>query len=246
MAPIGVISPHLDDAVLSCGRLLWAHPGSVVVTVFDGGPAAINPITWWDAESGFGAGDDVIAARHAEDAAALAVLGASGVYLGFWDAQYRDGAYGYAGGHGAALEAQVADALDAVVTDAGTATTMWLMPLGLVHPDHQAAHGAARAVARRQPALGWAVYEELPYYDEFPDSVLPARAGLEAEGFALALPDDDVAGAGAGAAGSADGAGAKAGAIGCYPTQCRALGAEKVGAATRCAERYRTLIIPAS
>ena len=31
-----VLSPHLDDAVLGCGRLMAAHPGATVVTVYAG------------------------------------------------------------------------------------------------------------------------------------------------------------------------------------------------------------------
>ena len=33
-----VVSPHLDDAVLGCGRFLAVHPGATVVTVFAGNP----------------------------------------------------------------------------------------------------------------------------------------------------------------------------------------------------------------
>jgi LmbE family N-acetylglucosaminyl deacetylase len=36
--PIVVLSPHLDDAVLSCGVLLAANGGARVVTVFAGMP----------------------------------------------------------------------------------------------------------------------------------------------------------------------------------------------------------------
>ena len=38
-----VLSPHLDDAVLGCGRLLSAHPGATVVTVYAGAPEATPP-----------------------------------------------------------------------------------------------------------------------------------------------------------------------------------------------------------
>ena len=38
-----VISPHLDDAVFACGRLIASHPSCVVVTVFAGLPA--NTVT---------------------------------------------------------------------------------------------------------------------------------------------------------------------------------------------------------
>jgi hypothetical protein len=64
-----VLSPHCDDAVLACGEMLEAHPGSVVATVFAGCPPAGAPLTEWDRAAGFQAGDDVMNARRAEDLA---------------------------------------------------------------------------------------------------------------------------------------------------------------------------------
>lgn len=79
-----IVSPHLDDAVLGCGRLMAAHPGATVVTVYAGGPPVYpDPMTHWDTLAGFVAGDDVLAARREEDAAALTVLGATPSWLDF-------------------------------------------------------------------------------------------------------------------------------------------------------------------
>ena len=67
-----IVSPHLDDAVLGCGRLMAAHPGATVVTLYAGAPAAYpDPMTHWDTLAGFVPGDDVLAPRREEDAAAL-------------------------------------------------------------------------------------------------------------------------------------------------------------------------------
>ncbi len=88
---IVVVSPHLDDAVLGCGQLLAAHPGGVVVTITARTPDAYpDPVGDWDALGGFGPGDDVMAARRAEDVAALAVLGATPVWLDHDQYVYRD------------------------------------------------------------------------------------------------------------------------------------------------------------
>src|SRR5262245_53606305 len=77
-----IVSPHLDDAVLSCGRFLGAHPGTHVVTVFAGNPPAYpEPLRLWDLQSGFAPGDDVMEVRRQEDKAALAILDASPVHL---------------------------------------------------------------------------------------------------------------------------------------------------------------------
>ena len=82
MPTFGVISPHLDDAALSCSLLLLEHPGSVVVTVFAGGPPHVDPLSGWDVACNvFRPGDDVIARRRAEDAEACELLKASPVHL---------------------------------------------------------------------------------------------------------------------------------------------------------------------
>src|SRR5436305_15085471 len=79
-----VVSPHLDDAVLSCARFMAAHPGCTVVTVFAGTPPAYpEPMRLWDEQSGFAPGDDVMDARRHEDCAALAVLDATPHHLDF-------------------------------------------------------------------------------------------------------------------------------------------------------------------
>src|SRR5689334_10074107 len=86
--PVVVISPHLDDAVFGCGQLLALHPGSVVSTALAGRPPSYATVTGWDAAAGFRPGDDVIAARRAEDRAALQILDARPVWLDFTDDQY--------------------------------------------------------------------------------------------------------------------------------------------------------------
>lgn len=92
-SPVVVLSPHLDDGVLSCGALLayLAHQCDVtVVTVF----TEAAPPPWslpvrrrlravgMDAETWF-------AHRRAEDTAVLAEIGAAVVHLGLREAPYR-------------------------------------------------------------------------------------------------------------------------------------------------------------
>src|SRR5262245_15703201 len=89
LARIAVVSPHFDDAVLGCGRLLSARPGSTVITVLGGPPAAYpSELTQWDADCGYAPGDDIAARRRDEDLAALAALDATSVWLDFPDHQY--------------------------------------------------------------------------------------------------------------------------------------------------------------
>jgi LmbE family N-acetylglucosaminyl deacetylase len=84
-----ILSPHLDDAVLSCWHVL-AGPGDVsVVNVFDGSPPPGTPMPWWDTVTGAADPRSRMRERREEDRAARAELGRPAVGLGLLDAQYR-------------------------------------------------------------------------------------------------------------------------------------------------------------
>jgi LmbE family N-acetylglucosaminyl deacetylase len=152
---IVVVSPHLDDAVLGCGRLLAAHPGATVITLYAGAPATYpDPPTPWDTVAGFGPGDDVLAARKEEDRAALAELGATPVWLDFVEHQYLDRP-DWVGPE------QTVDTLEAAVR--AVEPTAVFVPFGLANPDHTATHDAARLVRDRIPELPWYCYEDMGY-----------------------------------------------------------------------------------
>ncbi|WP_088316460.1 PIG-L family deacetylase [Kineosporia sp. R_H_3] len=179
--PLLVVGAHLDDAVLSCGRLLAAAPGSVVCTVFAGRPGPDAPArpgeTAWDVRCGFAPGDDVVGARHAEDDAALAVLAARPVRLGFVDAQY---------GPPPAVD-DVAAALARVVAEVRAARV--LVPLGLFHRDHRWTAAAWLRVLRTGGAgpAPWAVHVDAPYRAWAP--VRQRLAALARTGVRLGPPD---------------------------------------------------------
>jgi LmbE family N-acetylglucosaminyl deacetylase len=152
---IVVVSPHLDDAVLGCGRLLAVHPNATVITVYAGGPPAYpDPMTPWDTLSGFVPGDDVLALRRKEDEAALAELDATPVWLNFVEHQYLERA-AWVGAD------QTVDTLEAAVRDA--APTAVFMPFGLANPDHTATHEAARTVRERLGDPAWFCYQDMGY-----------------------------------------------------------------------------------
>ena len=89
--PIAILSPHLDDAVLSCWHLL-AGPGEVaVINVFAGIPPTGAPAGWWDRMTGHADAQAVVRARRDEDRAALALAQREAVNLDFLDRQYRPG-----------------------------------------------------------------------------------------------------------------------------------------------------------
>ncbi|HUC15373.1 MAG TPA: PIG-L family deacetylase [Acidimicrobiales bacterium] len=196
-ATIGVIAPHMDDAALSCGQMLGANPDSHVVTVFTSGPTSVRPLPEWDQLSGaFRPGDNVMKLRHVEDDDAMAVVGAHGHRLDFWDEQYRAGkpvrlARFRPGAVSAArarladpsMEDSVVDKLRGVV--AGLDVQTWFIPLGLWHGDHKMTARAGLRLAKDMPERRWALYEELPYRFEVPLEVTAAKQRLEEDGFTL-------------------------------------------------------------
>ena len=84
-----ILSPHLDDAVLSCWHLLRG-PGEVeVINVFAGSPAPGTGASWWDEITGATDSAARMAERRAEDSAAFAIAGRTATHLDFLDEQYQ-------------------------------------------------------------------------------------------------------------------------------------------------------------
>jgi LmbE family N-acetylglucosaminyl deacetylase len=152
LARLVVVSPHFDDAVLSCGHLLDAATDALVITVFGGRPSrAPKGVTPWDRQCGFTADDDVIAARRDENQQAATELGVGARDLDLVDAQYR---------RRPCRADDVARALAPVV--AGWRPTTVALPLGIGHSDHRlAAEGALRLTDGS--AIERLLYAELPY-----------------------------------------------------------------------------------
>ncbi|WP_235024944.1 PIG-L deacetylase family protein [Caballeronia arvi] len=147
-----VISPHLDDAVFSCGAAVAAAPDSIVCTVFAGVPHDAL-ITGWDAQCGFTNAHQAMRARRAEDAAALDMLGARAIHLGFLDSQYA--------GDSPATPDEIATALLDVIR--ATACRALVAPLGLFHSDHDLVHRACRKAWLVDPMLACIAYEDALY-----------------------------------------------------------------------------------
>lgn len=168
-----VISPHLDDAVFSCGQLLAAQPGSLAVTVLGGVPSPDQPLTEWDAVCGFTSSVDSVQSRLEEDARACAVLGATPIRLDLLDGQYE---------RPPDHERRLRDELAQVIT--AHHELPLFVPLGIRHPDHILVGTIARELAG---SLGGplVVYEELPYRVEEPEEHLLARSRVLAEGWVL-------------------------------------------------------------
>jgi LmbE family N-acetylglucosaminyl deacetylase len=82
---IVVVSPHLDDAVLSLGA--WTAAAAArgddvrVVTVFAGDPGSEDSPSPWDARAGFRTAGEAARARRGEDEEACSLLGAGTDWL---------------------------------------------------------------------------------------------------------------------------------------------------------------------
>jgi LmbE family N-acetylglucosaminyl deacetylase len=168
-----VLSPHLDDAVLSCGgRIADAVARgrrALVVTVFTADEPAAPPSPfaadlrrWWRLPAG-----EVMAARRREDEAALARLGAELLHLGLPEAPYRlaaDGRpfYDRLERLFGEPDPEDRDALGAVLRERLAAlppAALRIAPLGVGgHVDHRLVRAAAEA-----DGAPCACYEEFPY-----------------------------------------------------------------------------------
>ncbi len=86
-----ILSPHLDDAVISLGGFIYNNSLNIsIVTIFTGKPKT-NKITSWNLQSGFINSSKALDARISENKKALSYLGVleeNIINLNFLDKQY--------------------------------------------------------------------------------------------------------------------------------------------------------------
>jgi LmbE family N-acetylglucosaminyl deacetylase len=87
MNTVAVVSPHLDDAVLSVWLVLTSSRPTRVISCFAGVPPP-SVQGFWDERTGL-ASATAVTARRAEDVAALALAESEAVHLDLLDEQYR-------------------------------------------------------------------------------------------------------------------------------------------------------------
>ncbi len=169
-----ILSPHFDDAVLSCWHVLAGSGEVLVVNVFAGEPAP-GTLGWWDRSAGASDSVAVVRTRIEEDRRALALAGRAAVNLPFLDGQYRQ--------EGEAPE-EILRALRGVLP----AGARLYAPAGLgdCHPDHLAVRAAALALHGEGAEVR--LYADLPHatLGGWPRWVLEdLRAGRESQRRAL-------------------------------------------------------------
>jgi LmbE family N-acetylglucosaminyl deacetylase len=174
------LSPHLDDAVLSCGGIIHRQAMSgeppLVITLFAGPPprdASLSAFAQFQHDRW---GGQTVTQRWAEDQAALAELGADYVRLNYPDCIYRGrehaGEWYYASEqalfgpvHPAelGLPAELAAGLTEFIPRE-PATTLYAPLAAGHHVDHQLTCAAALILKMQ----GWRVifYEDYPYVEK--------------------------------------------------------------------------------
>lgn len=158
-----IVSPHLDDAVLSAWHAVAEGPATVV-TVFAGVPDAGQEVPPWDRATGADDSSQLMVERRADDAAILEAHGARAVHLDFLDEQYRD--------TGPPRQA-IIDALEPLVAGHDE---VWV-PAGIVggHGDHRIVAEAALAASNGSTRV---MYADQPYTSrQWSEVVAPATGG---------------------------------------------------------------------
>jgi len=246
------LSPHLDDAVLSCGGLIYqqAQQGlqPLVITVF-AGAAELRELSPFAQQqhSLWGLSADAVARRRCEDATALSFIGAEYEHWNYLDCIYRQhpqsGEFLYA--REAALFGELHDVERVLIDELkrrlemlfAMETILIYAPLAVGHHvDHQLVSGAALCLRRHGFHVRF--YEDYPYADD-PSRLALALQQWTAQPHAYLQPLDAPAVA------------RKISAIGLYRSQLHMLfGREEavdrrvrsyllaVGGGQGCAERY--------
>lgn len=148
MNRVAVVSPHLDDAVLSAWLVLTGNRRTRVISCFAGVPQPSVQGSW-DQRTGLSSAA-AVAVRRAEDVSALALAQSEAVHLDLLDEQYRGGRD--------APRAELARLLREHLVGADE---VWL-PAGLGgHADHIAARDAALSATTAAQRVR--VYADLPY-----------------------------------------------------------------------------------
>ena len=172
MKPHVYLSPHLDDAVFSCGGLIAVQEARgepvSVLTLFAGDPSDYR-ITAYAAElhSRWGEAGPPVAIRRAEDRVACGRLGASVLHLPYADAVYRHDPEGnplypdepsiFANIHPS--EDALVDELAAALQETNLTVANVYCPIGLGnHVDHRLTRKAAE-----QCKVPLMYYFECPY-----------------------------------------------------------------------------------
>ena len=147
-----VVSPHLDDAVLSLGatmaQAVEAGANVEVLTVFAYGPTSNTPTDDWDRKSGFATEGEAARQRRIEDRKACALLGATPRWFDFSSDGYP-------------RSESIDEVISAVKAATADADTVLIPGYPLAHADHAALSNELLSQGLHCGRL--ALYAEQPY-----------------------------------------------------------------------------------
>lgn len=147
-----VVSPHLDDAVLSLGatmaRAAEAGTQVEVLTVFAYKPNSQEPTDSWDRKSGFATEGEAARNRRNEDHRACSILGVTPRWFDFGAQPYE-------------RRASMQDLVSAISAVTTGADTVLIPGYPLAHDDHATLGNALLSVALNCRVVG--LYGEQPY-----------------------------------------------------------------------------------
>jgi len=184
------LSPHFDDAVLSCGGLIFEQTRQglqvEIWTIFAGDAPAgpLSPLALrCHADWGIPDAHDLVSARREEDFAAASIVGAEIAHFGLPDCIYRISADGeplypdevFAPIHpfDQGLDTDIAAALATELTP----QDILVAPLAIGgHVDHRLVRLAAERLER---PLRY--YADIPYVFHQPEMLMPATQGMESD-----------------------------------------------------------------
>lgn len=181
------ISPHLDDAVLSAGGLIYEQTRAgmeVEIWTFMCGLPPTDELSDFakaiHAQWGIAEVKDVVTTRRAEDVKAASIVGAKAIHFDYLDCIYRRGSNGdwlYSGismsphAEDDALPARIAESISARLKP--TDQLVCQLALGS-HVDHVLMR---RAVELLQRPLIYDV--DIPYLFNYPDELIPKTDGMK-------------------------------------------------------------------
>ena len=159
--PVLVISPHLDDAVLSCGQLIKSRHDTTIMTVLAGFPPGTHA-GWSGRTTGLPVARDANLKRREEDQRASHALGARTTWIDLPAQEY---------GPAESPSERVLEIRRAVVAAvAATEVRSVFLPLGITHSDHVTVSDVA-LLAVLDSNLESYVYMDMPYGQARPGRV---------------------------------------------------------------------------
>jgi LmbE family N-acetylglucosaminyl deacetylase len=195
--PLLLVSPHLDDAALSCAALLDRGEPVDVLTVFSGEPDPPRQ-GWWDERCGFASSAESMSARRREEENALGQDGHRIRLLDLLEEQHLEGLRPSEDAERIATAVQnwLAETDGGTVAlPAGAGWSPYWLPTRVAkrlqaprgpepHPDHVFTRNALLAAGLGKTPL--ILYEELPYLWGG-SAARAARRGASAHGYRAQL-----------------------------------------------------------